>query len=219
MRLGGSAIDCRRILSNPAFVVDTSDASRSASQSEFWEATVRWVIAHQTAITDEQCEMILSWAMHEQTEADRRGAEPFSWKGRGLRAVLRRSLAYQRQLERPWSCYFWQRHGWDWKPVDPALVGWCFVELTSGEELFREGQAMRHCVAGYAAYCAAGHSAIVSIRFKEARRITVEIHPATGQVVQARGACNRPATNEEQRAIRLWVDAVIRPSLNGARTV
>src|SRR5262249_3980305 len=117
---------------------------------------------------------------------------------------------YQRQLKLPWSCYSWKRHGWDWKPVDAALDGWCFVELTSGEELFREGQAMQHCVAGYAGRCAVGQSAIVSVRFQEARRITVQTKSATGQVVQAKGACNRPATHEEQRTIRLWVDAVLR---------
>jgi len=210
MRLGGSAIDCRRILQNPAFVVDTTQASGSESRSEFWEATVRWVIAHGTALTDEQCEIILSWAMHEYTEAERRGALPFSWKGRGLRGVLQRSFDHQRQLERPWSCYSWQRHGWDWRPSDSALDGWSFVELASGEELFREGQAMRHCVSGYAAYCAAGRSAIVSVRFNDARRLTVEIVPATGRVVQAKGACNRPANSDEQSAIRCWLETVVR---------
>ncbi len=214
MGLGGSSNDCQRILSNPAFVVDKTDASESGLPSAFWDATVRWVIAHQAAITDEQCDLLLSWAMHEYTEAERSGAPPFSWKGRGLRSVLHRSVDYQRQRERPWSCYCWQRHGWDWQPIDPALDGWCFVELTSGEELFREGQALRHCVSGYAARCAAGHSAIVSVRFQEARRLTVEINPATGQVIQARGACNRPVTNEEQRALRRWVGTVIRPKLS-----
>jgi PcfJ-like protein len=218
LRLGGSPHDGRRILSNPAFVVDTTEAAAGDGPSDFWEATVRWVIAHQGAITDEQCERILSWAMHEQTEANRRGAPPFSWKGRGLRAVLQRSLEYQRQLERPWSLYTWKPYGWHWKPIDLTLDGWSFVELTSGEELLQEGQAMRHCVAGYAARCAAGHCAIVSVRFNGARRITVEINPATGQVVQARGTCNRPATSEEQRVIRHWVDAAVRLNCPGAPT-
>jgi hypothetical protein len=218
LRRGGSPTDCRRILSNPAFVVDTTEAADSDPASEFWDATVRWVIAHGAAITDEQCELILSWATHEYTEADRRGAPSFSWKGRGLRSVLQRSLDYRRQLEQPWSCYWWRRHGWDWKPSDPSLDGWCFVELTSGEELYREGEAMRHCVAGYAARRAAGHSAIVSVQFNGARRLTVEINPATGEVVQAKGECNRPATGEEQRAIRLWLDAVVRPNRPGAAT-
>jgi hypothetical protein len=211
MRLGGSANDCRRILSNPAFVIDTTEAEDSDSQAEFWETAVRWVIAHTDSITDEECERILAWAMHEHTEAERRSAQRFSMKGRALRSVLQRCLEYQRQLERPWSCFSWQRHGWDWKPVDTGLEGWSFVELTTGEELFREGQAMRHCVAGYASQCAGGHSAIVSVRFNDARRITVEIQTATGRVVQARGSCNRPATIEEERVIRLWVKAVIRP--------
>jgi hypothetical protein len=51
-----------------------------------------------------------------------------------------------------------------------------------------------------------------SARFNGARRVTVELNPATGAVVQAKGECNRPATGEEQRAIRLWREAVVRPT-------
>jgi hypothetical protein len=212
-RLGGTPGDCRRILSNPAFVVDTTEAAGRVAHPEFREDAVRWVIAHSSAISDEQCEMILAWAMHEYTEAIGRRDKPFSWKKRGLRAVLERSLAYQRQLESPGARYRWLPRGWDWKPADPALDGWCFVELTSGDALFREGQAMRHCVAGYAGRCASGFSAIVSARFHDARRLTLEVNPTTGQVMQARGVCNRHPNGEEQRAVRRWLDAVVQPRL------
>jgi hypothetical protein len=214
MRMGGLAVDCRRILSNPAFVVDTTEAPNGESFLEFWEEVVCWIIAHSADLTDEQCERILAWVMHEHTEGERRDSQPFSMRKRGLRPTLQRSLEYQRQLERPWSCYSWQQHGWDWKPVDPALDGWSFVEVTTGEELYREGQAMRHCVSGYAGWCVAGHSAIVSMRFEDARRITVEIDLATGVVSQARGTCNRPASSEEERVIRLWMEAIVRPALS-----
>jgi hypothetical protein len=70
--VGGSPTDCRRILRNPALVVDTTEVSGSDAQSDFWEATVRWVIAHSSAITDEQCEIMLSWAIYEYTGADLR---------------------------------------------------------------------------------------------------------------------------------------------------
>lgn len=209
MRLGGTRTDSRRILSNPAFVVDTTEVAEEDTRSQFWEATVRWVIAHGTVLTDEDCERILAWAMHEYTEAERWSRPPFSWKGRSLQAVLRRSLDYQRQLERPWAAYRWRRHGWDWKPTDPGLDGWSFVELTTGEALFQEGQAMRHCVANYATQCAEGYSAIVSVRYQDARRLTVEVAPATGQLVQAKGPSNRIAGGEELRVIRCWLNTVV----------
>jgi PcfJ-like protein len=213
MHLGGSAGDCRRFLRQPAFVVDTTESAESAMG--FWDATVRWVIAQRTALTDEQCDLILSWALHEHTELGRRSGQPFSWKGRSLCAVLERSLDYQRQLALPWSCHVWPGHGWDWQPLDPGLENWSFVELTSGEALFREGQALRHCVASYAARCVADDSAIVSVRFKETRRITVEIAPAARQVVQARGMCNRPASSEEQKVIGIWLQSIVWREYNG----
>lgn len=210
-RLGGSEIDFRRVLRNPAFVIDPTELSAVESHSSFWHDTVRWLIAHGDAITDEESELILSWAMHEYTEAERAGAVTFSWKGRRVRTVLERSIEYRRQVERPWSCYKWRGHGWDWVVDEAPLGRWSFVELTSGEDLFREGQAMRHCVSSYAARCASGYSAIVSIRHNGTRCLTVEINPRTRQVVQARGPCNRQANTEEQRAVSLWMKTVVRP--------
>ena len=117
---------------------------------------------------------------------------------------------YRRQLERPWSQYRWEGHGWNWTLNKAAGSTWSFVVLTSGEQLFREGQAMHHCVSSYAALCASGHSAIVSVTHNDIRRVTVEINPRTKQVVQANGLCNRPATPEERGVISHWLGTVVR---------
>lgn len=207
LRRGGSRKDGWRILQNRAFVVDTTAGRRQ--DAPFWDATVRWIIAHGASITDAQCEQILSWGLHELTETERTGAAPFSWKGRTLPAVLERSLAYQQELGMPWSPYVWLKHGWDWAPADLASGSWSFVELCTGQELFQEGQAMAHCVAGYATACAAGRSAIVSMRCKGERRVTVEVAPPTRQIVQAKGPCNRPATGEEEAVMRRWLESVV----------
>ncbi|MGE3804637.1 MAG: PcfJ domain-containing protein [Gemmataceae bacterium] len=212
LRLGGSLEDCRRVLANSAFVIDTTERAWE-SQAEFWETTVCWIIAHGNSLSDDQCEQVLAWAMHEHTEAERHRVPPFLLKGKGLRAVLERSLAYRRQLARPWSGYRWRQRGWGWQPVDPPLEGWSFVELTSGEELFCEGQALHHCVATYAGQCAAGNAVIVSVRFMGERRLTIEIQPSTGLVIQAKGKRNRPASGDEQRVIRRWLERVVVPSL------
>ncbi|MBL8799549.1 MAG: PcfJ domain-containing protein [Planctomycetia bacterium] len=213
MRLGGSRDLAERVLRHPAFVVDPTEVRLHDRFADFWQATIRWLIANSGLSNDEQCQLILDWAIHEHTEGEQGDRPPFSWKGRGFQSVLRHSLDYQRQRERPWSSHIWKRHGWDWTPVDEPWLGWSFVELTSGEALFREGQAMRHCVAGYAAYCAAGRSAIVSVRFRDQRCLTVELAPATGQLHQVRGACNRFATADEQQVIQQWLTAVVWPRL------
>ncbi len=96
-RLGGSEVDFRRIIRNPAFVVDPTatytESYVDESYSNFWEDTVRWLGRHRDAFSDEQSDLILAWAMHEYTE--RRNAarlNSFSWKRRGLRSVLEQSI-------------------------------------------------------------------------------------------------------------------------------
>jgi len=210
-RLGGSEIEFVRLLQNPAFVLDPTEFSAGTSHRRFWQDTVRWLIAHRNAITDEESDLILSWAMHEYTETEHPRIQPFTWKGRRVRAVLERSIQYNREVERPWSDYQWQAHGWDWVWDNERQGRWSFVELTSGAALFREGQAMRHCVASYAARCVSGHSAIVSVKHNDIRRVTLEINPRTRRVVQARGVCNRSAEPEERRAISLWMNTAVQP--------
>ena len=169
---------------------------------------MRWLIRHRDAITDEESDRILSWAMHEYTEAERLRMQQFSWKGRHVRTVIERSGQYHAGIERPSSNYKWQGHDLSWVVDDPLFDGWSFVELTSGQDLFLEGQAMGHCVAGYAALCSSGRSAIVSMRYHDARRLTVEVTPKTRQIIQARGPGNRGATSEERSVISLWMKTV-----------
>ncbi|MCU0916685.1 MAG: PcfJ domain-containing protein [Planctomycetes bacterium] len=220
LRLGGTEIDAARVLGNPAFVIDPTEFSATGSHWDFWQDTVRWLSAHRAALTDEQSQQILSWAMHEYTEAERRRGQrdwqPYTWKGRRVRGVLERSAAYHRQIARPYLDYAWCSHHWDWVLDEGAPGQWTFAELTSGAELFREGQAMHHCVASYAGRCAAGHAAIVSLSHEGVRRVTVEINPRTRQIVQARGACNRSADPAEQRAIHLWLKTIVRPGAAGS---
>lgn len=211
-RLGGSEQDWRRLLQNVAFVIDPTERSDTESYARFWRSTVQWLIKHSGEISDEESHLILSWAMHEYTEAERLRAQAFSWKGRSPRAVIQRSIQYQRDRERPWSLYKWQGHDWEWT-LDGANGDssgeWSFEELTSGEQLFREGEAMHHCVSSYAARCAAGHSAIVSVKCEGVRRLTVEISPRTKHIVQVRGPYNRPADATEQRVVALWKNTVL----------
>ncbi len=216
-RLGGSDIDARRILRNPAFVVDPTAIPHdpvyarriSSHYRRFWDETVRWVIAQRDALTDDDCDAVLQWAMHEYTEIHRYADPPFSLSGRTVRAALERTRAYQLSIGDQRASYSWQGHNWDWTLDDPSGEPWRFVELTSSEALFAEGQALHHCVASYAARCVGGYSAIVSVRRGETRYVTVEICPSTKQIVQAKGTCNRSANGQEYRTISSWLKAVV----------
>ena len=210
--LGGTEIDVGRILPYVrCFLPDLTNPAYGNTQLGFWRDTMRWLIAHSEALNDQQSHQVLAWAIHELTEVAHDREPTFSLKGRRLDEVLRRSADYGRQCERTRPHPPWRSHGWDWVLNDAAGGRWSFVELTSAEDLVRRGAEMRHCVAGYASRCASGNSAIVSVRFNDARCITVEINPKTKQVVQARGQFNRPASAKEHRAISTWMNAAVRP--------
>lgn len=208
-RLGGSENDFRRIHQNLAFIIDPTEPSIRESHSRFWYDAVSWIIKHSNEITDVESDLILSWAMHEYTETERARVRSFSWKGRTVRRVIERSRQYDLQKRYPCRGYKWQGNHFDWTPEDTALGGWSFVELTTGPALYQEGRALKHCVVNYSARCASGHSAIVSMRYQGESRVTIEIAPATKQIVQAKGMQNRSATSEEQELISQWMKKVV----------
>ena len=79
--------------------------------------------------------------------------------------------------------------------MDVSGLQWQFVELTSSAALREEGDAMRHCVAGYDGDCHRGQSHIFSVRDAKGRRVsTLELRVKTrnGQYVihQNRGTQN-----------------------------
>lgn len=209
---GGTRVDLERLRDNPAFAIDPSDPAlpfdpeRWGRATErflpFWHQTVSFLVRHRAELTDESSRLLLAWAMHRFTEDD-----SFSWAGRTPASASAAARAYDEQRRRPYVEARWAARGWDWEssPGDP--VGWSLVELTSGRELYEEGQAMRHCVAGYAWSCCTGDIAIFSLRSAGQRRVTVELAtaPRDLRVRQARGACNRAPTPEEEEILRRWL--------------
>lgn len=64
-------------------------------------------------------------------------------------------------------------------PNDPITFGgYEFLPLRSGEALFTEGEAMRHCVASYVRDVIAGSSRIFSVRKQGFRVATLELAPS-----------------------------------------
>ena len=96
----------------------------------------------------------------------------FSIKGRSLASIQRLVDAWHRRLGRQagrtlvWPRSRQQPLMYEERQLDPDLppVRWEVVELTSSIDLRMEGQALQHCVASYAPYCASGLSRIWSLR-------------------------------------------------------
>ncbi|MFH5806083.1 PcfJ domain-containing protein [Alienimonas sp. DA493] len=97
----------------------------------------------------------------------------------------------------------WEPRGWDWEWKSRGSW-WVITELTSSEALFEEGREMKHCAAGYASLCRAGQSAVFGVTLNGKRRLTVEVEPGTGKLVQVRGPGNRGPTPEEAAVISKW---------------
>lgn len=90
-----------------------------------------------------------------------------------------------------------------------------FHALRSGEELFEEGRAMRHCVASYIAQVAHGHAYIIGVRQDGRRIATVELTATTRRggcliVRQLAGPCNAPVNPAVEQAVHVYVDKIDR---------
>ena len=98
---------------------------------------------------------------------------------------------------------------------DPA-TGLIFVEILDDLSLAEEGDAMGHCVGGYAGRCFEAYSRIISIRSGQKSLATLEYTPeisASGKksyrCVQAQGPGNKPYSKEVGAALT-WFSRNIR---------
>ena len=99
----------------------------------------------------------------------------------------------------------WVGHGQQAWTFEHDGNEYCFTELRSGQELFKESQNLKHCAYSYISYCANGHTSIWSLNRKEDSffkpYITVEVRES--RVVQARGLRNRELETDEEVLVQL----------------
>ncbi|HEX7925896.1 MAG TPA: PcfJ domain-containing protein [Bradyrhizobium sp.] len=102
---------------------------------------------------------------------------------------------------------------WTWSPSCKASGKrgeFVVVQLRTAVDLVAETQAMRHCVASYAAKCIAGHASIWSLRHRAAgkteRMLTIEVD-RQHRAVQVRGFANRAPRAEERNILERWAQA------------
>jgi hypothetical protein len=183
----------------------------AAAMRAFWREAVAWLVRHRDELTDEGSGAILEWALHLHTESRRityyRVPPPFRWAGREPGPALEAAEEYVRRRYLPYGDLTWKHHGLDWETGEGEHPAWTVRELTTSRALAEESRAMHHCVSSYARRCADGYSMIFSLCAAGERRITIEL-ASWGDVLQARGTCNRDATAEERAVMNRWLAAI-----------
>lgn len=177
-------------------------------QQERWLRGMRFVRSHTKRLPMSKVDTAWMWGANAITGALADGApQPenqlhtiidfIARSGRPLnpswtfRSALEAAEAWHHELRtRTEAETFVKHHGLklddqvDYFPLPNDTVefgGYEFTPLRSGEALFAEGTAMRHCVASYAREVIAGTSRIYSIRQQGLRIATLELAPARRQ--------------------------------------
>ncbi len=131
-------------------------------------------------------------------------------RGRGATAVLRDAIEWRltgRRVLAPSRPF--RAAGFGQVPPDQPEDGvtWSSHELRSYMALWKEGRALKHCVATYGGMVRSGHSSIWSVRRDGVRCLTVEVLQRHRRIIQIRGRYNRPPTDIERSVVRSWAEA------------
>jgi hypothetical protein len=137
-----------------------------------------------------------------------------SLKGRSLQALQRRREEWHRAL-----CKHNAIGGGSWagRPIpdvdyeagsEKKRALWRFRQIKTGNELFREGQRMHHCVASYKRLCMSDQVSIWSLTTEFPlgrinRGVTIEVRKDSS-IVQCRGFANRLPYGNEVAAVKRW---------------
>jgi hypothetical protein len=203
---------------------------RDYSHPEFWAEVIRFFVAN-PLLDPEQAGAIVDWIQAQRFEPEiapgqalpEEGAVPprpgLSMRGRTVEATLREVEAWHRRLGRAAPdtlALAWAPSGIaghesveGTRPEERRV--WRIREITTGEGLVREGERMSHCVASYARSCAAGASSIwtleCTVAVETQPRLTIQVHPASRRIGQARGRHNRAPTAAELAIVARWAAA------------
>lgn len=170
---------------------------------KFDNESVDWIIRYGERLTDDECQLILHWASHENIELFRREQKNFSWKGRKPSKVLEKAEEYhQTIIDAQVAELNWARKDFDWELNRNGT--WSFVELVSSKELVKEGIRLSHCVASYSYECYSNRRSIISLRLNESSKVTIEVNPYNKTIVQAKGPANRLPLELEEEIITEW---------------
>ncbi|MBK9448730.1 MAG: PcfJ domain-containing protein [Bacteroidetes bacterium] len=204
-RLGISNLSFGTVHNWNAFLLNPVVPPPKRKAVEYSRQTLLWLDQHCKSYSAADFELVVDWAIHLVTEVERSGEIQFEWHGRSPARVLDASREYEASRYRPAVKLRWKQKGWDWTGEDEAGHQWTITELCNGTQLLEEGQAMRHCVAGYAHACVNGNTAIFSLKCQDERKVTIELATHSKEIRQAKGKCNRQTTRQEQAIIEVWL--------------
>jgi hypothetical protein len=139
-----------------------------------------------------------------------------SLKGRSLQALQRRREEWHRALRKHNAI---GGGSWAGRPIpdvdyeagsEKKKALWRFRQIKTGNELFREGQRMHHCVASYKRLCMNEQVSIWSLTTEFPlghinRGVTIEVR-TDGAIVQCRGFANRLPYRNEVAAVKRWAN-------------
>lgn len=181
----------------------------SQENEKFWDHVIQWV-CNQPMLDHAQVGPIFDWVSHQRNQA-----QGFSMKGRTGTSVLRAMEEWHGELAKERKI-----RGHVYKPSGYAPAFYerkvklqggghhmekhAFIELLSSKELASEGRAQKHCVYSYSWSVQRGNVSIWSYRIDENRALTIEVRSQTRQIVQVRGAHNRPASTSEMVWVKRW---------------
>jgi hypothetical protein len=175
--------------------------------ASFWKDVARF-LARNPAMVATMNDLIDYLHVAKQTD------ERFSLKGRTLPALLRRMEEWHRELHKHQVIGGGVWSGRAIPDIDYKAGGehrkaiWRFRQILTGNGLFREGQQMRHCVAGYKHLCMSGAVSIWSLTSEFPigcvnRGVTIEVRQ-DGTIAQCRGFANRLPYGNEVVMVKRW---------------
>ena len=175
--------------------------------SAFWNDVARYFARNPTTVSemDDLIDFFRA-ALAEQPD--------FSLKGRSLLALRRRMEEWHRALRKQQSIC---GGVWPGRPIpdveyeagsEDKKAVWRFKQIKTGNDLYREGQRMHHCVGSYKTSCERGEVSIWSLicefPFGNINRgVTLEVRK-DGDIVQCRGYANRLPYANEVAMVQRW---------------
>ena len=176
----------------------------------FWKDVARYFARNPVAI-EKMNELIDFLVVAKEEDAN------FSLKGRALPALLRRMEEWHRALRKHQAI---SGGNWEGRAIpDVAYEAgaehrkaiWRFRQIKTGNDLFREGQRMHHCVASYKFLCTRGDVSIWSLTCEYPlghvnKGVTIELRK-DGVIVQCRGFANRLPYANEVAMVKRWASA------------
>lgn len=189
-----------------SFIVTTFDEKGKIANLEFWKTVFQFFVQN-SFLHRKQVVPVLDYI--QEQKFIRNAPHPgFSMAGRNPAILLDQVRTWHRELQnmKRSGNFLWAKKIGMFQYEGGDFKKWKVTELTSSDELFAEGKALRHCVASYDQRAFRGEVSICSVKVNGDRALTVQVNWPQGEVVQARGLANRMPNHKEQEFLARWLE-------------